>query len=499
MLREGRTTRLTPISKSGAGIAVDPLLQAVRDAAAADFDVLGEIGRGGGEMRVYLAREASTGALVVLRLERDPAGNEFTLDLLRRLDQSVPATLRCLSCARELGGWMRFCTHCGADLSSADDGAGSAAQRSRMLVAVREAVADEYDVLGEMESKEGQGVVFFARELASGEIVALRLQREADESYSVGRTMALKPFAEELGVLEPPPLPRPHPSPPAPAPGSAPPASPPPQVPAPVSNAGPALAGKLGRKPILIGAGVVLAVSVAALLFSVPAVDRPQVTAPQSPVPATPQALVPLPEPTSSDTVNEAPTPAAPVRPAARAGGRVRITGLPKGARVTIDGRLRSARSVELPAGRHTVSIEASGYAPYEHTLELRNGETIAWQPELVPLASAAPSPATPAEQRPPVSSPAPVDTSTHLASCSTNYTAKHWPAAFDACTREANAGQAQAQYLLGSLFDNGRGTKRNTTQARFWYEKAAQQGQKDAAKRIEAMELQAAKERKPF
>jgi hypothetical protein len=181
--------------------SVDPLLRAVRAAAAAQFDVLGEIGRAGEGVRVYLAREGVSGNLVVLRLEHE-VGDEFALDLSRRLDHTVPAVFRCLQCGQQLSGWMRFCTCCGADLAGAGDTPGDVAQRGRLLAAVREAVAQEYDVLGEMESKDGQGQVLFARELATGNIVALRLQREADGTYSVGLTRALKRFAAEFGVVE---------------------------------------------------------------------------------------------------------------------------------------------------------------------------------------------------------------------------------------------------------------------------------------------------------
>jgi hypothetical protein len=497
MLREGRTTRLTPISKSGAGISVDPLLQAVREAAAADFDVLGEIGRGGGGIRVYLAREASTGVLVVLRLERDPDANEFTLDLLRRLDQSVPATLRCLNCACELGGWMRFCTHCGADLSSAEDGAGSAAQRARMQLAVRGAVADEYDVLGEMQSKEGQGAVFFARELASGEIVALRLQREADDSYSVGRTMALKPFAAELGVTDTMAA--------APETGSVTaPQQPEPVVPAPVDLprapevTPPAAPKRWTRSQLLLGGGAILGtVTVAALLLSVPSSNQPDTKAVEA-VATQPPPLSPVPSPIA-DTHAVAPVPPPVVKPTPRVTGRVRIAGIPAGARVRVDGKLRSSRNVDLAAGRHTISIEATGYSPYESAIEVRSGETIAWQPELAPTAVSQPATHKPAEPAAPQPLQAVTDTAAPLVSCSASYNAKQWTAAFQSCSKEANAGQAQAQFILGNLYEKGRGTKKSKSESRLWYEKASQQGQKDATKRIEELDRQAARDRRPF
>ena len=68
------TTRLTlglDALRSGSG---DKLLRAVQRAVAADYEVLGEMGRGAQGRIVYLAREAATRHLVALQLS-PPAGN----------------------------------------------------------------------------------------------------------------------------------------------------------------------------------------------------------------------------------------------------------------------------------------------------------------------------------------------------------------------------------------------------------------------------------------
>ena len=61
---------------------------------------------------------------------------------------------------------------------------GSTASREEMLQAVQGAAEGEYEVLGEMERSEGGGVVYFARELKSGRLVALRLTREQESDGS---------------------------------------------------------------------------------------------------------------------------------------------------------------------------------------------------------------------------------------------------------------------------------------------------------------------------
>ena len=56
MLRENGTTRLN-VAPSRSSAQDDPFLTAVKEAAAADFTVLGEIGRGEGGVIMYLARD----------------------------------------------------------------------------------------------------------------------------------------------------------------------------------------------------------------------------------------------------------------------------------------------------------------------------------------------------------------------------------------------------------------------------------------------------------
>ena len=171
MDRQTGSTRQTG-SPGGQG-GDDELLRAVKEAAAAEYDILGEMGRGERGSVVYLSRERASQKLVALKLR--PDGGEFELSVLRELDASVPAMgNKCPSCKVELVGWGRFCSHCGKDLSGTRSGEAS---REELLKAVQGAAEGEYEVLGEMERSEGGGVVYFARELKSGRLVALRLTR----------------------------------------------------------------------------------------------------------------------------------------------------------------------------------------------------------------------------------------------------------------------------------------------------------------------------------
>ena len=55
-------------------------------------------------------------------------------------------------------------------------------------------------------------------------------------------------------------------------------------------------------------------------------------------------------------------------------------------------------------------------------------------------------------------------------------------------CRALANSGDADAQYRLGTMFENGRGVRFNDEEARKWYRKAAAQGHSDARKALERM-----------
>lgn len=176
------------------------LLSAVRAAAGDDFEVLGEIARDGAKTIVFLARDQQSKNLVVLKLVRgDPAESapdEYSLEVAEKLDGSVPdIESRCPRCGAKLRRWARFCTQCGVDVSGIGPSSGDNLSPDTLRNAVHAAAAAEFEILGEMPRAEGGGLVYFARKRSSGDIVALRLQRESESEYALDVTRVLTPVA----------------------------------------------------------------------------------------------------------------------------------------------------------------------------------------------------------------------------------------------------------------------------------------------------------------
>jgi len=105
------------------------------------------------------------------------------------------------------------------------------------------------------------------------------------------------------------------------------------------------------------------------------------------------------------------PAEAQPARPPAPqpTTGRIRITGLPAGGTVVIDGQRRSGTSFELSSGAHTVRLSAPGFEPgSDTTITLRAGDSVRLPFSATPIVRAAPPPPASAEQqRPQVAQPA--------------------------------------------------------------------------------------------
>jgi len=203
-LRDSGSTKLTlPLTASGQQQQPrDELLEAVRDTAGAEFDVLGELGRGPDGTIAYLARDLSTKKLVALRLTHGPAG-EYLLEVVKQLDASVPPPAgNCPRCNAPVRGWGKFCTQCGLNLATEVAGR-DRTNKEEMLKVVEDATRGQFEILGEMERAEGGGV-YFAREIATGKIEALRLQREGEGQFSIGLTGVMKGFANALDPRKPP-------------------------------------------------------------------------------------------------------------------------------------------------------------------------------------------------------------------------------------------------------------------------------------------------------
>jgi hypothetical protein len=205
VLRDSGSTKLRLTAAGPAAAARDELLEAVIGAAAGEFTVLGEIGRASDGTIAYLARDVSSKQLVALRLTHGAAAaNEYLLEVASQLDTSVPAPpTSCPKCGAGVRGWARFCTQCGLDLWS-DRSAGERWKKDDLVQAVQEATGGRFEILGEMNRSEGGGVVYFARDLETGKIEALRLQKETEREYSIGLTGVLNRFVAPIANYRPP-------------------------------------------------------------------------------------------------------------------------------------------------------------------------------------------------------------------------------------------------------------------------------------------------------
>ena len=478
MERQTGSARLTG---SPGGQGDDELLRAVKEAAAAEYEILGEMGRGERGSVVYLSRERASQKLVALKLR--PDGGEFELSVLRVLDASVPAMgNKCPSCKVDLVGWGRFCSQCGKDLSGTRSGEASPEE---LLKAVQGAAEGEYEVLGEMERSEGGGVVYFARELKSGRLVALRLTREQEsdgsESYALGVTQVIKPLVASLGatyasptsVMQAASAPPPRtaaPSARSPQPAAQSPTPPSVMVPDDVAEdeGAPSVKKRAPIIPIAVVSALLL-IGGGLFIFSDAKHSAPDAT--QDPptnvvVPATPPATPP-------------PVAATPKTDS----GTVSIGSLPAGARVTLNGKTITNRQLSLLPGKYQLVAIAPGFRTATQRVEVVAGQTFSWAPtmEAAKVVASVPAPV-------PVPTQTPTVPRQSTPNCLNSYSDRNYPAALLACTREANAGNQQAQRNLAVIYDQGLGVNKDPAQAAIWFRKAAETGNKDATFQLASM-----------
>jgi len=519
----------------------DRLLRTLQASFAGQYELFGELGRGDGGRIVYLAREQASGRLVALQLTpsgtKTVGGEDYWFEIVRTLDASIPAVdSNCPRCGKSLGGWGRFCRHCGVDLGGIvpADKPGAA---DDLLRDVRAVAHGRYDVLGQMDRTEGGGTVYFARELATGKLVALRLQREGQgahgtERYSIGVTGVLKPaLAAALGVGgaspkvavsptvaqaaatvvgAPPPPPTPHQqrstvaAPPASEPIPEP--SAPPVTPAPAPAA-----ARLVWRPNRDQAIAIAATAVAAIALIWFAASR--LGANDDPLAV---------EPPLVDT-----TPPIATTMLSADSGDVQIdVPLPAGARIRVDGAPVSGGLLRMPAGAHTLSVSAPGYRDATQSVTVRAHQTLIWTPQLVRLSAAAgsvapperrttparssPPPAArptrpvtrPATSRPYVDSSPPVSvaattrdtagatplTDLNAVSCGSLFARLEWTRALVACEEEAKKGSTAAQRTVGTIHEGGLGVTPNAGIAAQWYARAADGGDAVAQYRMGAL-----------
>jgi hypothetical protein len=193
VLREMGKTRLSLPALSRLDEPRDEVLAAVRELASGDFEVFGEITRNADGAIAYLARDLTAKRLVMLRLAQSrTVPGEYLLEVAKDLDASVPPPKDgCPRCGKPLRSWGRFCTNCGLDVWTAPPDAHGRSSEE-MLSAVKQAVGERFEILGEMSRAQGGGAVYFARNRATGKIEALRLRPEQGQEYSIGLTNILQ-------------------------------------------------------------------------------------------------------------------------------------------------------------------------------------------------------------------------------------------------------------------------------------------------------------------
>ncbi|HEY7878309.1 MAG TPA: PEGA domain-containing protein [Gemmatimonadaceae bacterium] len=478
----------TPV---GSGDGDHELLRAVRDAAAGSYDVLGELGRVANGCVIYLARDTKALSLVALRL--DGANDEYSLKVARTLDAGLAnvGASACGRCGAPLVGWGKFCPQCGADMAGLASGGGQS--RTELLSAVQDAARGAYEILGEMDRANGGGAVYFARDVASGRLVTLRLRQEGDrvgdrgpQSYSLGVTKVIEPLVTSLGggtmatrsaLVPPPEIPLPpllvQPTAQRHTPQEV-------LLPAdqlPVDETLPMRpAAPVPPWVVVLGATAVVALLAAAVFV---------------------HARLTAPDATGSNAVvakaGAGSTAAVP------ATARIDLAApLPRGAHVTVDGIAWRPPQVALPPGSYSLGADAPGYTPFRETRTLAAGETLSWSPALVAVraelpkaqartAKAAPpkgngprAPAGAATSLAPVAAPAPT--------CQSAFDAKDWAAAVAACGRDAHAGDATAERNLGVMYQQGYSVAKDPAQAAMWFQKAADGGNREAAYQLAIM-----------
>jgi hypothetical protein len=193
--RSGKTVlHLQPVK--GTEEPKDELLNAVKQMAAGDYEVFGEIGRGPDSTVVYLANDIAASRLVALKLEPSRTQpDEYMLDVVKELDSTLPSFENyCNKCGTPLRQWGRFCTKCGTDLHSTADQRWTA---DELREAVQEFARGKFDILGEMRTQEG-GRIYFVRDVASGKVETLRLQNKGADEFDLGFTGVLKPVVASV-------------------------------------------------------------------------------------------------------------------------------------------------------------------------------------------------------------------------------------------------------------------------------------------------------------
>jgi TPR repeat protein len=504
MLRETGSTRVMS-GVSGIDGAGDATLRSVLSAVAGQYEILGEMGRGVAGTIMYLARELDSARLVVLRLDPAQSGEGAVLSVLSEISATMPGgSSPCPECGAPAVGWGRYCATCGADLAPGDS------LRLRAVAGFRAdgsyADPDGFEILGSIPraGAQGAGDVVFARELATGSVVALAppegngMRGAPPGAPRILHT--LRPLTAAAAAPASPVEPVPESEPAVPLPRAQPTAhrAAPQEVLLPSDD----LASpddRLPPRPVkrVPRWWIALAAVVLAAFFGLASFVKARASQPDGT-----EAYV------GSGRMGVADAPAqAPAQSAAAVrtdSGFLRIDGnLPSGSQVTIDGLPLTQESVALLPGEYVLAASAPGYTPVSERLTLEAGQTLVWMPSLTATVAenekAGKQPATRetaarASSSAKKSASTKADTPTVAAaapseqSCEDAYDAKDWTRAASLCAKEARAGTVSAQRNLGVMYDRGVGVERDPALAAKWMRTAAESGSRDAAYQLGAM-----------
>lgn len=201
------------------------------------------------------------------------------------------------------------------------------------------------------------------------------------------------------------------------------------------------------------------------------AVDTAPPAAITPPLPSTASATTPGTTPTTTaSSTSETGTATA----AGADSGTIRFaTTIPAGARITLDGKVVTTRTVRVRSGLHQIAIAAPGYDAFTTRTTVKPGTTVAVAPKLVQTVAAGGSA--------PTTSSTPEPRTRNTPTCRSASRAEEWAQAVELCTPDANGGDAAAAATLGRIYARGLGVKADAAAAFKWNAKAAATGDRDA------------------
>jgi TPR repeat protein len=492
---------------SGSDGSGDATLRAVLAAVAGQYEFRGEWGRGVAGTITYLARELDSSRLVILRLDPAQSGSGAVLSVLREVSATMPGGgSPCPECGAAAVGWGRYCATCGADLAPGD--VLRARSHAGLVANGRPSEPEGFHILGSVPRVGGQGSgdVIFARELATGSVVALGPPARLAGNLPAGsRTVrilhTLRPLSaaalEGISPAEPPrevehtaePLPRAQPTAHRATPQEV--LLPSDELASPDDRLPPRPPDRAPRW-WLAPAALVVAAVIGLAAFVKARASQPDGTEARLGSGSMGVVSSPAPRPNDSARATHADS------------GYIRIAGqLPAGSRITIDGLPLPQESVALIPGDYELAASAPGYVSVSERLTLEPGQTLVWMPSLAAVPDTKEPPAEEKSTRErstravasskkrassSADTPAVAVAPSPARSCQDAFDAKEWTQAATLCEKEARGGTVSAQRNLGVMYDRGVGVSRDPAKAAEWLRAAAESGSRDAAYQLGAM-----------